>query len=301
MSSENGIEVAETNMDTLEEGNYIKEDGSVEPSSLQEEEVERESQLIKNKEEETMTEGVCSFFTKQRGGFRILDIILYFLMGILGDLDIGYAESPTFQSFVAVANFNAAPGALAVYGGILCGGLFTTFALMYFSPTKRVLICAIIQIIGAIFFWTLPSPYNNYFGNFVLLLGMAALQITILPLTYYAGPPATRAYVVGQGISPFLGTGIITILVALGASEAAYMVVLILFPILSCICFFCLDRSSFSSNKAVSNRDDDVLNTNKSDNDIDRDRSQLVGEAEAEAETETDRRVIHVATQKPLQ
>jgi len=289
MSSENGIEVAETSMDTLEEGNYIKEDGLVEPSSLQEEEeVERESQLIKNKEEETMTEGVCSFFTKQRGGFRILDIVLYFLMGILGDLDIGYAESPTFQSFVAVANFNAAPGALSVMAGILCGALLATFVLMYFSPTKRVLISAIIQIIGALFFWTLPSPYDSYFGNSVLLGGMAALQITILPLTYYAGPPATRAYVLGQGISPFLGMGLINILVAIGASEAAYMVVLILFPILTCICFFCLDHSAFSSNKAVSKRDGDVLNTNNSDNDIDRDLSQLVDEIETEAEADVE-------------
>ena len=79
---------------------------------------------------------------------RKLDLVLYFLIGMFNDLDVGYTGTATFSTFIALPNFNAAPTAFATMIGGVVGALLTTFVLMGFRPEVRIVTLAAIQFTG---------------------------------------------------------------------------------------------------------------------------------------------------------
>lgn len=175
-----------------------------------------------------------------------VNLVLYFILGVVSDLDVGYVQTPGFQQYIIGPNFNAAPGSVFLMLGMLLGGLLPTFVLIRFRPGVRIVITLLIQLMGTLFMWTLPLPFSNYLGTFFLYMGMVGTQITILPLTYYAGSSATIFYLAGQAIASFVGSALISLFDQLDLEETAHMIVLLCFPIISGLAFFSLDRSVFT-------------------------------------------------------
>jgi len=185
-------------------------------------------------------------------------MILFFILGVFSDIEVGYFSQPGFQKFVNLPDFNPVPGALCMMGGMITGALSATLLLIKLIPERRIMITAPVQFIGALFVWVLPKPFNLLVGSFVMMGGMVAQQIVLLPLTYYYGPSVTSSYVAGQTLAPLLGTFLINIFdwIHWDNNKVPYMIVLLSFPIITIIAFFALDRSALATSSNSNNEDD---------------------------------------------
>mmetsp|Transcript_31957 Transcript_31957/g.77255 ORF Transcript_31957/g.77255 Transcript_31957/m.77255 type:complete len:493 (+) Transcript_31957:186-1664(+) len=197
---------------------------------------------ILNKEKFTALDRIGKYDLSE---IRKLDLVLYFLIGMFNDLDVGYTGTATFSTFIALPNFNAAPTAFATMIGGVVGALLTTFVLMGFRPEVRIVTLAAIQFTGGLFAWVLPSPYNNVLGMGIMFCGVIGTQTAMTPLTYYSSAYSTTMYLAGLQVSVLFGSTLINIFDALNFGKAAFMLVLLCFPIVTCILFFNLDRSVF--------------------------------------------------------
>mmetsp|Transcript_39979 Transcript_39979/g.44748 ORF Transcript_39979/g.44748 Transcript_39979/m.44748 type:complete len:519 (+) Transcript_39979:62-1618(+) len=198
-----------------------------------------------------------------------LNLVLFFVLGVFSDLDVGYVSTPGFQRFIAIDNFNPAPGALCTFGGMLTGVLGATLLLIKLKPEMRIIISTTVQFIGGGFMWVLPTPYNQFVGFFFMYTGMVALQTTLLPLTFYYGPSVTSSYVAGQTVAGLVGTALINIFDAFNGGKTLHMLVLLCFPIICAIAFFGLDRSVLrvtSDDSSTNNNEHDIEQISNGDN-----------------------------------
>ena len=106
-------------------------------------------------------------------------MILFFVLGVVSDLEVGYYSQPGFQKFVALPEFNPVPGQLCLFCGMITGALIATLLLIKLVPERRIMITAPVQFIGAIFVWVLPKPFNLLVGGFVMMGGMVAQQVCL--------------------------------------------------------------------------------------------------------------------------
>ena len=79
----------------------------------------------------------------------------------------------------------------------------------------------------------------------IMFCGVIGLQTAIPSLTYYSSAYSMEMYLIGLQVSELFGSTIIIVFDALHLDKAAYMAVLLCFPIIICILFFSLDRSAF--------------------------------------------------------
>ena len=107
-------------------------------------------------------------------------MILFFVLGAVSDLEVGFFQEPGFQKFIALPEFNPVPGILCMFCGMITGALSATLLLIKLVPERRIMITATLQFIGAIFLWVLPKPYINLLvGSFVMMMGMVAQQVCL--------------------------------------------------------------------------------------------------------------------------
>jgi len=194
-----------------------------------------------------------------------LNLVLFFVLGVFSDLDIGFVQAPGFQRFIALEGYNPVPGALCLFGGMLAGALLATFILIKFVPGIRISITATLQFIGALFVWLLPTPYNQLVGYFFMYTGMSGMQTVLMPLTFYYGQSSTASYVAGTVVAPLLGTALINLFDVIKLKETAYMIVLLSFPIISAIAFFSLNKPASTTTTATN---EDSNNNENETNDI---------------------------------
>lgn len=186
------------------------------------------------------------------------DYVLYFLIGLFSDLDMGFTGTFGYTKYVHVANMDVAPMSLSMFVGGGLGVLLSTFVLMAFKPKVRVVTLALLMILGVLFSWFLPMPMNVYLGYGFLFMGQFGLQATILPLTYYVGAHATSCYQAGFGTSMLMGSVLMQIHDAADSGKAARMITVIIFPTMLTILFFCLDQTPFTKAEEKKNNKSDI-------------------------------------------
>ena len=106
-------------------------------------------------------------------------MILWFVLGVFSDLEVGYYSQLGFQKFVNLPDFNPVPGTLCMSSGLITGALVAMLLLIKLVPERRIMITAPVMFIGALFIWVLPKPFNLLVGSFVMMFGMGAQQVCL--------------------------------------------------------------------------------------------------------------------------
>ena len=128
-----------------------------------------------NKNDATIATGrkMCKALTN-------ITMILFFVLGVVSDLEVGFYQEPGFQKFIALPEYNPVPGILCMFCGMITGALIALLLLIKLVPERRIMITSTLQFIGAIFLWVLPKPYINLLvGSFVMMMGMVAQQVCL--------------------------------------------------------------------------------------------------------------------------
>ena len=142
-------------------------------------------------------------------------------------------------------------------GGVL-GNIISTFILTkLYTPKFRVILNAIIQIVGILLTWLLSYPMNVIFGLGILTIGFQGMLTTIMPLSNYAGGMATRSYQVGFSAAPVFGIILVEIGTSAGFSASGFFIMALGIPLLNTISFFFLDQTVWTDNDKNKHKKDD--------------------------------------------